>query len=548
MSVPHEEFLKSLTAEKIQTYSDTDTILTLVGIIESQRAEIHSLKQIVQELRDELNHLKGEQGKPNIRGIKGKPIDISSEKERKPSSPSPHKGRGEKKSKIAIIRTIEVPIPKEELPDDAIFKGYDTVIVQNIRIVPDNIAYKIAIYYSPSTGKTYRARRPAGYEGEFGPELRSLILILKHVANVSESCIHSFLSNYGTLISKSSISRISRKDARLFEKDKSEIVKAGLVSTRYQHIDDTSSRVNGKQWYTHILCNPFFTAYFTKPHKDRLTILEMLCCGEKLRYRFNDIALELLKTFKVPEKVVQHIIATFDPETMDEERLDTLLESIPTKNKNPSQLLRRIKEAVAIGWYLTQESVPIIQVLMSDDAPQFRHITIEHALCWVHAGRNLKKLNPLIPIHIQELEGKLDEFWSLFRKIQEYQKNTELYDISIFEERFDQLVSEKTNYDALNDVLGKIKENKEKLLVPLYNPTIPLHNNPAELGARAQVRKRDVSLHTLTDDGTQAVDTFLTLTQTAKKLGVNIAEYIHATLTNSVLEPLSNIILKRAGI
>ena len=185
---------------------------------------------------------------------------------------------------------------------------------------------------------------------------------------------------------------------------------------------------------------------------------------------------------------------------------------------------------------------------MSDDAPQFRHITIEHALCWVHAGRNLKKLNPLIPIHIQELEGKLDEFWSLFRKIQEYQKNTELYDISIFEERFDQLVSEKTNYDALNDVLGKIKENKEKLLVPLYNPTIPLHNNPAELGARAQVRKRDVSLHTLTDDGTQAVDTFLTLTQTAKKLGVNIAEYIHATLTNSVLEPLSNIILKRAGI
>jgi len=547
MSVPYEDFLKNLTLEKIQNNSDTDTILTLAGIIESQRSEIEILKRTVQELRDEVNRLKGEQGKPNILGNKGKTVDISSEQERKPS-PSPRKGRGEKNSKIAITRTIEVPIPKEELPDDAIFKGYETVIVQNLRIVPDNIAYKIETYYSPSTGKTYRAQRPAGFKGEFGPDIRSLILILKHVANVSESCIHSFLSNYGILISKSTISRLSRKDALLFEKDKNEIVKAGLLSTRYQHIDDTSARVNGSQWYTHILCNPFFTAYFTKPHKDRLTILEILCCGEKLGFNFNSIALELLKTFKVPEKVIQHIIATFDPETMDEKRVDFLLDSIPTKNTNPDQLHRRIKEAGAIGWYLTQDSVPIIQVLMSDDAPQFRHITFEHALCWVHAGRNLKKLNPLIPIHAQELDSKLDEFWSLFRDIQEYQKNTELYDRSIFEDRFDQLVSVKTKYTALNDVLGKIKENKEKLLVPLNDPTIPLHNNPAELGARAQVRKRDVSLHTLTDDGTQAVDTFLTLTQTAKKLGLNIAEYVYSTLTNSVVESISNVIRRKVGI
>ena len=184
---------------------------------------------------------------------------------------------------------------------------------------------------------------------------------------------------------------------------------------------------------------------------------------------------------------------------------------------------------------------------MSDDAPQFRHITKEHALCWVHASRNLKKLNPLIPIHKQELEGKLDVFWNLYKDIQKYQMDSEMFDISIIEERFDKMVIPKTNYCALNNVLGKINENKEKLLVPLHNPTIPLHNNPAELGARAQVRKRDVSLHTLTDDGTQAVDVMLTLTQTAKKLGVNIVEYIHSTLTNSVVEPISNIIKERAA-
>ena len=58
------------------------------------------------------------------------------------------------------------------------------------------------------------------------------------------------------------------------------------------------------------------------------------------------------------------------------------------------------------------------------------------------------------------------------------------------------------------------------------NIRIPLHNNAAELAARAQVRKRDVSLHTITQEGTQANDTFLTITQTCKKLGVSAYEYI----------------------
>ena len=47
-------------------------------------------------------------------------------------------------------------------------------------------------------------------------------------------------------------------------------------------------------------------------------------------------------------------------------------------------------------------------------------------------------------------------------------------------------------------------------------PEIPLHNNSAELAARVKVRKRDVSLQTVTDKGTKANDTFMTIVQTAK--------------------------------
>jgi len=47
-------------------------------------------------------------------------------------------------------------------------------------------------------------------------------------------------------------------------------------------------------------------------------------------------------------------------------------------------------------------------------------------------------------------------------------------------------------------------------------PEIPLHNNAAELAARAKVRKGDVLLQTMVDKGTKANDIFMTIVQTAK--------------------------------
>ena len=66
----------------------------------------------------------------------------------------------------------------------------------------------------------------------------------------------------------------------------------------------------------------------------------------------------------------------------------------------------------------------------------------------------------------------------------------------------------------------------------LILPELPLHNNAAELAARAKVRKRDVSLQTRTDEGTRANDTFMTIVQTAKKLGVSVYDYIFDRVSN----------------
>jgi len=80
----------------------------------------------------------------------------------------------------------------------------------------------------------------------------------------------------------------------------------------------------------------------------------------------------------------------------------------------------------------------------------------------------------------------------------------------------------------------------------LTMPEIPLHNNAAELAARAKVRKRDVSLQTVTDDGTKANDTFMTIVQTAQKLGVSAYDYIFDRVSNTFeMESLAQLIREK---
>jgi hypothetical protein len=83
----------------------------------------------------------------------------------------------------------------------------------------------------------------------------------------------------------------------------------------------------------------------------------------------------------------------------------------------------------------------------------------------------------------------------------------------------------------------------------LTHPEIPLHNNPAELGARARVRKRDVSFGPRTPEGAKAWDTFMTLAETATKLGVSFYHYIHDRVSGASQMPsLADLIVERAKV
>jgi hypothetical protein len=91
-----------------------------------------------QKLRDENNRLKGEQGKPDIRP-QTPSKDVSSEAERKTLKLEKIKKSKAKNHKIKVDRTVKCPVDKNQLPPDAIFKGYRPVVVQDILIQTDNV-------------------------------------------------------------------------------------------------------------------------------------------------------------------------------------------------------------------------------------------------------------------------------------------------------------------------------------------------------------------------------------------------------------------------
>ena len=97
---------------------------------------------------------------------------------------------------------------------------------------------------------------------------------------------------------------------------------------------------------------------------------------------------------------------------------------------------------------------------------------------------------------------------------------------------FDLLFGQISGYQQLDERLARTLGKKESLLIVLSHPEILLrHNNPAELGARQRVRKRDASLQARTREGIGAWDTFQTLVSTATKLGVNVYQYFHDRIT-----------------
>jgi len=532
----------------------------LLNLVETIHHENEELKEANQQLKDEVSHLKGEQGeqgKPDIKGNKSNNNDgdISSEQERKNGSDDETKKNKKKKRnrkpklpEIKIDREQICPVDKSILPDDLINKGYSDVVIQDIKIITDNVKYRRENYYSPSQGKTYLGELPSDItgKGEYGVGIRSLIPLLKSECNLSESCILDFFQNFGIILSPAYISNQWTKGYEPFHQEKIDIYKAGLSNCDYQQIDDTGARVNGENHYTQIICNPYYSAYFTTPRKECLTILDIFSNFSPRIFLYNLHAIRLLEQFNLSKKILKEVDKHLEKNQLfDEEAFDSLLNII-----NPGlQQRSRIKEACAIAAYQEQTHFPVIRTLVCDDAPQFKLLTEELALCWIHDGRHYKKLHPIVPLHQSILDDFLSQYWLYYHKLIAYQKKPGDTQSILLAQEFDRLFSTQTEYEQLNDRMAKTLAKHKELLLVLKYPEVPLHNNASELAARVQARARDVSLHTRSEKGTKIKDTFMTISQTAKKLGIRTYEYVRDRVSGEYKLPsLALLIEEKASV
>ena len=534
----------NLDLNAIQDENARQLIRRLLNLIEQLSADLREAQAEIQRLRDEVNHLKGEQGKPKVKASTPKlpATNHSSEKERHKSR---ERHKRSKKGTIKVNREQVVKVEAEVLPADAKFQGYEDVVVQDILLKTDNVRFRKEKYYAASTQKSYLAQLPRGYEGQFGPGVKALIPAFYWGMGTSEPKILEFLTNAGILISKGEVSNLLIKGQEDFHAEKDAVYEAGLRSSPWQHTDDTSTRVDGQNQHCHVVCNPVYTAYHTKPNKNRLSVLDVLRNGRERRFRLNQEALAYLENVAL-SKATRQTLQTWSSETeMNEVTFQQWLARILPKLSEPQR--KAITDAAAIAAYHQETEWPVLQALVCDDAPQFNWLTRAMSLCWVHEGRPYKKLMPAVPLHRELLGNFLKRFWAYYDDLLEYKKHPSPEESARLDTDFDSLFATCTGYDELDQRIAKTRAKKASLLLVLEHPELPLHNNPAELGARQRVRKRDVSFGPRTQAGRKAWDTFMTLAETTRKLGVSFYAYLRDRIAGTnTIPPLAELVTKSA--
>jgi hypothetical protein len=551
--------LPELNLDAIPDPATRQAVVALLNLVERLLEENRRLLLEGQRLKDEVARLNGEQGRPKVNPQRGQgaapkpPGDHSSEEERRERKPWLKRA---KLPHIEIDRTETLAVDPATLPEDAVFKGYAEVVIQDLLLVRDNVCFRRERFYSPSRHQTYLAPLPPGYEGEFGPGLRTLSLSLCYGALVSKEQVEAFVTAAGIRIASGTVSNFLVHSHERFHAESAAAAAAGLASSPWHHLDETPTRVNGQNYSCRTLCNPLYTHYHTTPTKERLALIETLFAGRPPCFRIDPVALTYLERVGLARKWRDRLgalgasweepaAALPGADGWDRSAFEAWLSRhCPTLGPQQRQ---RVLEAAALAGYQHQREVPVIDTLLCDDAPASREVTANLSLCWIHEGRHYKKLCPWLARYRKALADFRARFWEFYRQLLAYRQQPSPAAAERLRDEFDTLFATRTGYEALDDRIEKTASKKRELLLVLEHPELPLHNNAAELAVRRRVRKRDVSFGPRSAAGARAWDTFQSLAATCAKLGVSFHHYLHDRITRAGRIPrLAALIEERA--
>jgi hypothetical protein len=478
--------------------------------------EVAQLQEKLRQIEDEIRRLKGENPKPEIKPASTKELN------------PPPKKKHQKKSKneeIEIDESVELEVPKEDLPKDAKFVGKRKIVIQEMMIKRRNIEFWINRYWSDELGRIIEAEVPAEFKGsQFGPMLRSFIIYQYFKNRVPHAKIRKNLQDWGIEISEGTINNILNDLPTEFADDLGSARRAAIKNCSQIHIDDTGAKFNGKNFHTFVVSNKFYTQYTTGSEKNRWSAAGAIMGGEQ-QFMINDTAVTFVaRKLKKPE-ITNYLSKLKGDKIFLREEIEQLLRDAPF-SRLAKQQQDIIRTGLAVGALRSKSAGPPIHFTISDDAPNFVDLTKNHQLCWVHEIRKYKLCEVFKRIESETLEKLVSEWRKFYGLLLKFKANCSAELRRKIREEFRRICSIKTLVKPLDEQLRRTWENRKSLLLFLKYPQLPLHNNQAELDIRERVIKRKISLQNRSLAGVKAWDLMLSLASTCRKLNLSFWNYL----------------------
>jgi hypothetical protein len=509
---------------KIPESEKTAFVSALLKIVEQQSVTIQQQAELIQHLKDEI-----------------RPSKLEKDRKKKNKSSSGKRPGSQKREKTAdLVIHKEIPVPPESIPPGSIFKGYQPYTVQGIKILPYNVCYLLERWQSPD-GRNIVGKLPLHVQGHYGFELKSYILYQYFHCHVTQPLLLEQLWEWGVDISTGQLNRILTEDKDIFHNEKDDILSTGLKVSDYVNVDDTGARHDGKNGYCTHIGNELFAWFQSTDSKSRINFLELLRAGQT-EYVINEDALQYMNNQRLAKSILHLLKDHCKKQFADLTEWQAHLEELQIVNHRHIKIAT---EGALIGSVL-HHGLPKSLVIVSDDAGQFN--VLNHALCWIHAERTLNKLIAPNEEKRKVLEDVRKQVWNFYNDLKAYKISPEETKKIQLEDKFDEIFTQKTDYQMLNLALSRLYENKAELLLVLDRPQIPLHNNLSENDIREYVKRRKVSGSTRSELGRHCRDTFTSLKKTCRKLGVSFWDYLIDRLSKAnKIPPLQELIVQYAN-
>jgi hypothetical protein len=492
----------------------TPLVRQFLDIIALQQDRIQRLEERVDQLQDEVARLKGLKARPRI---------APSTLERPPRPPRDPKAKrpgSAKRSKTAQLTvTDEVVVPLPAVPAEAVFKGYEDFVVQDLILKPRVIRYRRERWLTPE-GQSLVAPLPAEVlpGSHFGPDLICFLLHQYHHQHVTQPLLLEQLHQLGIDISAGELSRILTEETDAFDREKAELLPAALAVSSYVEVDDTGARHRGHNGACTQIGNELFAVFASTESKSRLNFLEVLR-RPHTDYVINETAMAYWRRQKLPQAMRDQLRrgpqAFADPAAW-QARLRELGITQPRH-------LRIASEGALLGSLIAHGVSPEL-VILSDGAGQYD--VLAHAACWIHAERPLARMIPYSEEHRAALATVRGQIWELYQDLKGYRHQPEPSRREDLEARFAALCEQRTGFPSIDGVLKGMGGHRASLLRVLDRPEVPLHTNLSESHLRDYVKKRKISGGTRSELGREARDTFASLKKTCRELGVNFWAYL----------------------